>query len=248
MPKTFPKISTKISMSVFPRLFLFYRVFGCFSAMGVQKHYKKTFCKKNHVEKFLQKIRPKIQNRLILEKKLSRFWAFLDEGSSKTRLKKYRKNKSDPSPFSYFDPPTHHGGHRFFFGLPLAKLSARLCTAAHQLVLPLRPQQRSWIRTRASRRWASPLTTRPVGPAGAASHEISLLFVISAGICGWCWPNGKAEIGFSVLFFLLIFAPSSSHYRLRTHTVSTDVLSSSPLVQPLPQLRLPRIRGLPLVR
>jgi hypothetical protein len=34
-------ISTKISMSVFSRLFLFYRVFGCFSAMGVQKHYKK---------------------------------------------------------------------------------------------------------------------------------------------------------------------------------------------------------------
>jgi hypothetical protein len=36
-------------------------------------------------------------------------------------IKKYRKNKSDPSPFSYFDPPTHHGGHRFFFvGGPLA--------------------------------------------------------------------------------------------------------------------------------
>jgi hypothetical protein len=28
--------------------------------------------------------------------------------------KKYRKNKSDPSPFSYSDPPTHHGGPRFF--------------------------------------------------------------------------------------------------------------------------------------
>jgi hypothetical protein len=36
--------------------------------------------------------------------------------------KKYRKNKSDPSPFSYFDPPTHHGGHRFFFfGGPLTR-------------------------------------------------------------------------------------------------------------------------------
>jgi hypothetical protein len=29
--------------------------------------------------------------------------------------KKYRKNKSDPIPFSYSDPPTHHGGPRFFF-------------------------------------------------------------------------------------------------------------------------------------
>jgi hypothetical protein len=36
--KTSPKISKKKSMSVFPRLFLFYRIFGCFSAMGVQKH------------------------------------------------------------------------------------------------------------------------------------------------------------------------------------------------------------------
>jgi hypothetical protein len=34
----FPKQSINISMSVFPRFFLFYRVFGCFSAMGVQKH------------------------------------------------------------------------------------------------------------------------------------------------------------------------------------------------------------------
>jgi hypothetical protein len=50
---------------------------------------------------------------------LSCFWAFLDEGSSKTRQTKYRKNKSDPSPFSYSDPPTHHGGHRFVFAGPL---------------------------------------------------------------------------------------------------------------------------------
>jgi hypothetical protein len=41
----FQKKSTKTSMSVFPRLVLFYRGFGCFSAMGVQKHYKKRFAK-----------------------------------------------------------------------------------------------------------------------------------------------------------------------------------------------------------
>jgi hypothetical protein len=40
---------------------------------------------KNRVEKFLQKIRPKVQNRLFLDFFLSRFWAFLGEGSSKTR-------------------------------------------------------------------------------------------------------------------------------------------------------------------
>jgi hypothetical protein len=50
---------------------------------------------------------------------------FLDEGSSKTRLKKYRKNKSDPSPFSYSDPPTHHGGPRLFFVAGPLKLLAK---------------------------------------------------------------------------------------------------------------------------
>jgi hypothetical protein len=47
---------------------VFYRVFGRFSARGVQKHDKK-----------------------------------------------YREKKSDPGPFSASDPPTHHGGPRFFF-------------------------------------------------------------------------------------------------------------------------------------
>jgi hypothetical protein len=42
----FQNFDKQISMSGFPRLFLFYRIFGCFSAMGVQKHYKKRFAKK----------------------------------------------------------------------------------------------------------------------------------------------------------------------------------------------------------
>jgi hypothetical protein len=102
-------------MSVSPRLFLFYSVFGCFLAMGVQKHNKKRFYKKNRVEKLLKKNSTKNPKPTFSRFVLSRFWAFLDEGSSKTRLKKkYRKNKSDPCPFSYSDPPTHHGGHRSF--------------------------------------------------------------------------------------------------------------------------------------
>jgi hypothetical protein len=44
--KLFPKKSGKKSVSVFPRLLLVYRVFGCFSAMGIQKHYKKRFANK----------------------------------------------------------------------------------------------------------------------------------------------------------------------------------------------------------
>jgi hypothetical protein len=61
--KLFPQKSTKFLVSVFPRFSGFYRVFGFFSAMGVQKHYKKRF-QKNHVEKFLQKVQPKIKHRI----------------------------------------------------------------------------------------------------------------------------------------------------------------------------------------
>jgi hypothetical protein len=49
MSKTFPKKSTKNLLPVFPRIFN--RVFGCFSAMGVQKHYKNVL-QKDCVEKF----------------------------------------------------------------------------------------------------------------------------------------------------------------------------------------------------
>jgi hypothetical protein len=40
---------------------------------------------------------------------LAFFWAFLGEGSSKTRLKKYREIKSNPGPFFTSNPPTRHG-------------------------------------------------------------------------------------------------------------------------------------------
>jgi hypothetical protein len=67
MSETFPKISTKVSMSGFPRFFWFYRVFGCLLfSDGSSKTLQKRFYKKNRVEKFLQKIRPKIQNRFFL--------------------------------------------------------------------------------------------------------------------------------------------------------------------------------------
>ena len=65
MSKTFSekilRKSTKISMSVFPRLFLFYRVFRCFLAMGVQKHYKKRLTKKSCRKLFTKKSTKKSQ-------------------------------------------------------------------------------------------------------------------------------------------------------------------------------------------
>jgi hypothetical protein len=118
--KLFPKVSTKISMSVFPRLFLFYRVFGCFSAMGGQKHSKK---------RFSQKIVSKSFNNNFDQTSKTDFFSiffvchvfgrFSVRGVQK-QDKKYPKNKSDPSPFLASDPPTHHGGPRLFlFWWPL---------------------------------------------------------------------------------------------------------------------------------
>jgi hypothetical protein len=83
--------------------------FRVFLSDGSSETPQKTFCKKNRV---------KIQNRLFLEFVYHVFGRFSMRGVQK-HDKKYRKNKSDPSPFSYSDPPTHHGGHRFCFAGPL---------------------------------------------------------------------------------------------------------------------------------
>jgi hypothetical protein len=60
--------------------------------MGVQKHYKKHFTK-NRVYK---KIDKKIPNRFFLDFVLSRFLAFLGEGSSKTRQTDLGKKSDQP--------------------------------------------------------------------------------------------------------------------------------------------------------
>jgi hypothetical protein len=62
---------------------------------------------------------------------LVRFWAFLGKGSS---IQKHHnsKTRSDPSPFSYSDPPTHHGGHRGFFCRPLARTRCAVGVWRHQ--------------------------------------------------------------------------------------------------------------------
>jgi hypothetical protein len=95
--------------------------FRVFFSDGSSKTLQKTFCNKIVSKSFYKKIDQKSKTDFFSNIFLSRFWAFLEEGSSKTRFKKYRKNKSDPSPFLASDPPTHHGGHRnFFYWRPLA--------------------------------------------------------------------------------------------------------------------------------
>jgi hypothetical protein len=116
--KLFQKKSTKISMSDFLRLFLFYRVFGCFSAMGVQKHCKKRFTKQILSKSFYKKFDQKSKTDFFRYSLYHVFGRFSVRGVQKCdKNKKISKNKSDPSPFLYPYPPTHHvahhGGHRF---------------------------------------------------------------------------------------------------------------------------------------
>jgi hypothetical protein len=119
MSKTFPKISTAISMSVSPRLFLFYCVFGCFSAMGVQKHNKKRFTKKIVSKSFHKKFDQKSKTdffSICFNHVLGRFSVRARGAQKHDKKISHTKNLTlDPSPFLASDPPTHQGGPRGFF-------------------------------------------------------------------------------------------------------------------------------------
>jgi hypothetical protein len=124
MSKTFSKISTKKFDDSFSSTFFVLSRFRVFLSDGSSKTLQKTYYQKNRVEKFLQKIRPKIQNRLFLEYFSSRFWAFLDAGSSKTRLKKYQKINLTLVLFRTLTHPPTTGVPDFFFCRPLGSASA----------------------------------------------------------------------------------------------------------------------------
>jgi hypothetical protein len=127
-------------MSVFPRLFLFYRVFGCFSAKRVQKHHKKrfakkSFCKKivlqkNRVEKFLQKIDQKSETDFFAIFFYHVFGRFSVRG-----VQKHDKNLTPVLFLPLTHPPTTGVPGYSFFGGPLRgflgrALRAALCAAA----------------------------------------------------------------------------------------------------------------------
>jgi hypothetical protein len=65
MSKTFPKKTISFLCQFLLDFFLFYRGFGCFLAMGVQKQYQKQL-PKIVSKSFYKKNRQKIQNRLFL--------------------------------------------------------------------------------------------------------------------------------------------------------------------------------------
>ena len=91
-----------------------------FLSDGSSKTQQKTFDKKIVSKTFYQKIDKKIPNRFFLDFLLSRFWAFLGEGSSKTRFKKIGGGGlTSPGTFLASEEPTNHVGvRRFFFWVP----------------------------------------------------------------------------------------------------------------------------------
>jgi hypothetical protein len=132
------------------------------------------------------------------------FWSFFfstflgvsRQGEFKNTTKKYQKNKSDPSPFSYYrysDPPAHHGGHRFFFWRPLVLAGPHQVHQAAAFLLPTHPihthtledrarraqspKQRATIyrRLRRGRGGGSASVSRRCGCAGNLSAVVDLL-------------------------------------------------------------------------
>jgi hypothetical protein len=92
--------------------------------MAVQNHYKKRYTKKIVSKSFYKKFDQESKTDFFSIFFLSRFWAFLDEGSSKTRLKKkIEKINLTLVLFCTLTHPPTTGVPDFFFCRPLAKKS-----------------------------------------------------------------------------------------------------------------------------
>jgi hypothetical protein len=84
-------------MSVFLRLYFGFIAFSGVSQRWEFKNTTKNVLQKNRVEKFLQKkSTKKSKTDFILGFVLSRFWAFLGEGSAKTQYKNIPKKTDQP--------------------------------------------------------------------------------------------------------------------------------------------------------
>jgi hypothetical protein len=164
-------------MSVFPRLFWFYRVFGCFLAMGVQKHYKKRLTKKIVSKSFNKKFDQKSQTDFFSIFFYHVFGRFSVRGVQQ-HDKNNRKNKSDPGPFLASDPLTHHGGPRFcFLAAPwgfasfsvLHPLFSGLWFPANMAAAPVSHRTHIW----------SPSLTQLTGVEASWQRELALPFFLT---------------------------------------------------------------------
>jgi hypothetical protein len=117
MSKTFSekilRKSTKISIS-FSSIFLFYRVFRCFLAMGVQKHYKKRSAKKS-CRKVFQKYRQKNPKLTFFDFVYHVFGRFSVRGVQKHDKKISKNNLTNFGTFLASEETTNHVGVRHFF-------------------------------------------------------------------------------------------------------------------------------------
>jgi hypothetical protein len=92
-------------------IFFVYRIFGRFLVRGVQKHHIKLFTK-NQCQNKLQRI-DKNPNAIFSRFFSHIFWRFSVRG-----VRKRQTNITKPCYFFASDPPTRHGGVRFFFATP----------------------------------------------------------------------------------------------------------------------------------
>ena len=102
-------------MSVFPRLFLFYRIFGCFSAMGVQKHYKKHFAKQIVSKSFYKKFDQKSKTDFFSNFFYHVFGRFSMRGVQKHDKKNIEKINLTPVLFRTLTHPPTTGVTDFFW-------------------------------------------------------------------------------------------------------------------------------------
>jgi hypothetical protein len=89
------------------------------SSKTLQKTFHKKFVSKSFYKKSTKNPKPTFSRKFFNHV----FGRFSMRGVQK-HDKTISEKKSDPSPFSYSDPPTHHGGHRFVFCRPLEKAHA----------------------------------------------------------------------------------------------------------------------------
>jgi hypothetical protein len=120
--------------------------FWVFFSDGSPKTLQKTFCKKNRVENFLQKVRPKTKNpKPIFSRNC--FLTFLGvsrRGEIKNTIQKTAK-KINPTLvlFRTLTHPPTTGVTDFFFGGPLKKAESRMQKAAHRRQPPVGARYRS---------------------------------------------------------------------------------------------------------
>jgi hypothetical protein len=187
--KTFLQINRQVFPCRFLLLFLFYRVCGCFSATGVQKHHK-SVSQKGRVEKLLQKNRQNIQSLAIagIFCFVITFLGVSRRGEFENAIKKQKMfgpvtffasdlpthAAATGSPIIYCLPQQHHGTAReahYYRHQEAARKSLGLEMLSAAASNPQPPSSKQQHRAPSPKGW---------GPAGCSRADIQLSSVINA--------------------------------------------------------------------